>query len=143
MFKCGATPVTFTGSGGTAPYTFNYTINGLAQPPLVSNAAGIGTINAPTNIAGIFTYALVSVQEGSPIACLRTGLTGTTIITVNPLPSISGTTEVCLNDPSPFITFTGTGSTAPYTFSYTINAVAQPPIISNAAGIATIAVQRI
>ncbi|MBK8494662.1 MAG: PKD domain-containing protein [Chitinophagaceae bacterium] len=57
-----------------------------------------------------------------------------------PSASISGTTEVCLNDPSPFITFTGTGSTAPYTFSYTINAVAQPPIVSNAAGIATIAV---
>jgi gliding motility-associated-like protein len=134
--------VTFTGTGGTVPYTFNYTINGVGQPPLVSNAAGIATINAPTNVAGTFTYALVSVQEGSTIACIRTGLTGTTVINVNPLPtgSINGSTNVCLNAPSPIVTFTGSGSTAPYTFTYTINAVAQPPLVSNAAGIATIAV---
>jgi gliding motility-associated-like protein len=135
-------PVTFTGSGGTAPYTFNYTINGVAQPPLVSNATGVATINAPTNVAGTFTYALVSVQEGSPIACLRTGLTGTTVITVNPLPTgvISGATEVCRNAPSPLVTFTGSGATAPYTFSYTINGTPQTPVVSNAAGIATVPV---
>ncbi|MBK6635056.1 MAG: hypothetical protein IPG38_12760 [Chitinophagaceae bacterium] len=128
-------PVTFTGSGGTAPYTFNYTINGVAQPPLVSNAAGIGTINALTNVAGTFTYALVSVQEGSPITCLRSGLTGTTVITVNPLPAaaIAGSTTVCLNGASPVVTFTGSGGTAPYTFAYSINGTPQTPVISNAA----------
>ena len=134
--------VTFTGSGGTAPYTFNYTINGVAQPALISNGAGVATVNAPTNVAGPFTYALVDVQEGSPITCLRGGLTGTTLITVNPLPTaiINGTTEVCLNDASPLVTFTGSGTVAPYTFNYTINGVGQPPLVSNAAGIATMPV---
>jgi gliding motility-associated-like protein len=133
--------ITFTGSGGTAPYTFNYTINSVAQPALISNAAGVATVNAPTTVAGTFTYALVSVQEGSPITCIRTGLTGTTVITVNPLPDgvISGATAVCRNAPSPLVTFTGSGATAPYTFNYTINGTPQTPLVSNAAGVATIA----
>jgi len=133
--------ITFTGSGGTAPYTFNYTINFVAQPPVVSNAAGVATVNAPTTVAGTFTYALVSVQEGSTLGCTRTGLSGTTVVTVNPLPTgvISGAPEVCRNDASPLVTFTGSGATAPYTFNYTINGTPQTPLVSNAAGVATIA----
>lgn len=39
-----------------------------------------------------------------------------------PNASISGTTQVCLNDtPAPQITFTGSAGDAPYTFTYTIN----------------------
>ena len=133
--------VTLSGSGGTAPYTFNYTINGVPQPPVISNAAGNYSIAVPTNVANIFTYSITSVQEGSANACLETNVTAqSAVVAINPLPvaSISGATSVCLNAPSPIITFTGSGSVAPYTFNYTINGVAQAPVVSNAAGIATI-----
>ncbi|TDD97495.1 PKD domain-containing protein [Flavobacterium cellulosilyticum] len=38
-----------------------------------------------------------------------------------PSATISGTTAVCQNASQPLITFTGSGGTAPYTFTYTIN----------------------
>ncbi|MGF2412032.1 MAG: PKD domain-containing protein [Ferruginibacter sp.] len=133
--------ITFTGSGGTAPYTFIYTLNGVPQPPVVSNAGGTYTITVPTTITGPFTYVLTSVQEGSANACIQPNVTGqSATVTVNPLPTavIAGATTVCLNATSPTVTFTGSGSTAPYTFAYTINGVPQAPAVSNLAGIATV-----
>ncbi|HRF19536.1 MAG TPA: hypothetical protein PK977_15275, partial [Chitinophagaceae bacterium] len=80
------------------------------------------TVAAPTNTPGTYTYSLVSVSDGSTTSCSQLQ-SGSAIVTVNPLPtaSISGNTEVCLNAPSPNITFTGATGTAPYTFTYTIN----------------------
>ncbi len=132
--------VTFTGSVGTAPYIFNYTINGIPQTPVVSNAAGVATLTVPTTTAGTFTYEITQVQEGSTQACLRVITGQTTAITVNPLPNaaIAGAVTVCLNATQPIVTFTGSGATAPYTFNYTINSIAQTPIVSDGAGIATI-----
>ncbi len=133
--------ITLTGNGGTAPYTFIYSINGVPQPAVVSNAAGSYLITVPTTVANTFTYAVTSVQEGSANACTRSNLTGQlATVTINPLPAaaIAGATTVCLNAPSPTVTFTGSGATAPYTFAYTINGVAQAPVISNGAGVATL-----
>ena len=113
--------VTFTGAGGTAPYTFTYTINGGA-PLTVTSTGNTATVTAPTTTPGTFTYSLVSVQDASPAACSQLQ-TGTAIVTVNPLPSatISGTNTVCQHATAPAVTFTGATGTAPYTFTYTIN----------------------
>ena len=114
--------ITFTGTGGTAPYTFSYNINGGATQT-VTTAAGSNpqsvTVSAPTSTSGTFNYNLISVSG----QFCNQAQTGTATITVNPLPtaSISGTASACVNDASPLITFTGTGGTAPYTFSYNIN----------------------
>ena len=120
----GITPViTFTGANGVAPYTFTYDING-GLPQTVSTTVGnTVTINAPTGVPGTFVYHLTGVQESSANLCSQTSLTQSVSITVNPLAtaSISGTTEVCLNAPSPTVTFTGANGTAPYTFTYNIN----------------------
>jgi gliding motility-associated-like protein len=58
--------------------------------------------------------------------------TNVVTLSVNPLPnaSVSASKHVCLNDNSTYVTFTGSGSTAPYTFSYTLDGVNQPPITS-------------
>ncbi len=135
--------VTFTGNGGTAPYTFTYTINGGLPQTVTSPAnSNIATLNVPTNVAGIFQYALVSVQEGSSTACQQ-GQPGTATIEVKPLPTatIAGNTIVCLNAPQPLITFTGAGGSAPYTFTYTIGGGPQQTIsTTGASSTVTIAV---
>lgn len=116
-----APQITFTGSIGTAPYTFTYTINGGA-PLTVTSTGNTATVSAPTAIPGTYTYSLVSVQDASPASCSQPQ-TGSAIVTVNPLPTatISGSTTVCENATSPFITFTGAVGAAPFTFSYSIN----------------------
>jgi len=114
--------ITFTGSGGTAPYTFTYTINGGPNLTVTTTSGNTATINAPTNTAGTYTYALVKVQDASSTLCSQLQ-SGSVLITINPLPtaSISAPATVCVNAPSPLVTFTGASATAPYTFTYTIN----------------------
>ncbi len=87
--------VTFTGAGGTAPYTFIYTINGGPNQIVVSTG-DVATVTTPTAADGTFTYALVSVQDASGTT-YSNPQTGTAVITVNPLPtpSIIGSNPVC------------------------------------------------
>jgi gliding motility-associated-like protein len=118
--------ITFTGSGGTAPYTFTYSIdNGsgpVVQPPVTTVAGNSRTINVPTTTAGTYRYALINVQEGSTANCSQPQ-TGFVDVVVRQLPgaTVTGSTEACLNGTSPNITFTGTNGVAPYTFNYRIN----------------------
>jgi gliding motility-associated-like protein len=114
--------ITFTGTGGVAPYTFTYNINGGASQLITSTGNSV-TVPAPTGATGTFTYTLTAVRDASPNICTNAVAGQTAVVTVRPLPtaSIAGNTAVCENAPSPFITFTGSGSTAPYKFTYTIN----------------------
>ena len=73
--------VTFTGSLGTAPYTFTYKINGGADLTAVSTG-NTATVAAPTTTAGVFTYTLTSVQDASSTSCSKT-VTGSATITVD------------------------------------------------------------
>jgi gliding motility-associated-like protein len=126
--------VTFTGTGGTAPYLFTYNING--GPPLTvsSGPSSTATINVPTGTPGTFTYTLVSVQEGSSAGCTRGSLNGTATFTISPLPTatITGNATVCLNAPQPTITFTGANGIAPYTFIFRIGTGPNQTIITSA-----------
>jgi large repetitive protein len=127
-----ATPpeITFTGSNGIAPYTFTYKINNASNKTVKTTSDNNSVkIQAPTGTAGTFTYTLVSVQEGSSSACSQLQ-TGTAVILVKPIPTatISGTKNVCLNESSPLVTFTGSNGTAPYTFTYNINGEANQTI---------------
>lgn len=114
--------VTFTGSGGVAPYAFSYKINGGAVQTVSTVSGNSVTVAVPTNTAGDFTYTLIGVQESSATACSNTAA-GSVLTTVRALPTatIAGTTTLCRNSASPVITFTANGGTAPYTFSYRIN----------------------
>ena len=122
-----APDITFTGAGGTAPYTFTYNINGGANQTITTMGGDMVTISQSTAMAGTFTYNLVSVEDAN--ACSQAQV-GSASITVYPLPtaSISGTVDVCEGDAAPDITFTGADGTAPYTFTYTINGGAEQMI---------------
>lgn len=70
-----ATPepqITFTATGGAAPYTFTYNINaGPNQTISTSGSNTSVTINAPTNIAGTFRYTLTEVKNSGSAVCVR------------------------------------------------------------------------
>ncbi|MES2222198.1 MAG: hypothetical protein V4587_14685, partial [Acidobacteriota bacterium] len=61
--------ITFTGNGGTAPYTFSYKINGGAVQTVSTTSGNSVIISVPTVTPGTFTYSLVSVEESSSTAC--------------------------------------------------------------------------
>lgn len=114
--------ILFTGSGGTAPYYFIYRVNDGLYQTITTVTGDTVSVTVPTTVAGSFVYKLLRVQDASSTACQR-DLVDSVIIKVNPLPAavISSSATVCLNTASPKITFTGSGSTAPYTFMYMLN----------------------
>lgn len=130
--------ITFTGANGTAPYTFTYSINNGPEQN-VTSTGDVATITAPTTTVGTYNYDLISVQDASSTACSNAQF-GTATVTVNPLPSatISENKEACQFGEDPSITFTGTGGTSPYTFTYIDYLGNTQTVSSNAQGIATI-----
>ena len=80
--------ITLSGIGGTAPYTFIYTINNIVQTPVISNSSGVYQLSVPTNVVGVFTYKLVSVQDSSASTCSQLQ-TGAVIVTINTAPIIA------------------------------------------------------
>ena len=118
----GSPLVNFTGGTGSAPYVFTYSINGGAAQTVTTVSGNSVSVSVPTNVAGTFTYSLISVQESSGLACAN-AVSGSATIVVRPLPNaaVGGSTTVCQNSTNPFITFTGSVGTAPYVFTYNIN----------------------
>ncbi|MFN6228142.1 MAG: PKD domain-containing protein, partial [Bacteroidota bacterium] len=133
-------PVTFTGANGTAPYTFNYKINGGALQSVTTSTGNSVVVNAPTSTVGVFVYELISVTDASSTTCTQTQ-NGTATITVFPTPSatINGTTAVCVNAIEPQLTFTGADGDAAFTFTYTINGGATQSITTTSGNSITLA----
>ena len=93
----------------------------VAQQSVSTTTGNTVTVPVPTGTTGTFTYNLLSVQEGSANACSQPQ-TGSAVVTISPLPTavINGTAAACLNAATLPVTFTGSGGTAPYTFTYSI-----------------------
>ena len=136
--NAGAPNLTFSGFGGTSPYTFIYTINGGSNQTISTVGGNSISVAAPTGTAGTFTYTLVSINDNN--SCILPQV-GSAIVSVNPLPTaqIAGTTAVCLGGTSPIITFTGATGTAPYTFTYKINGGANQAITTATGNAVTVA----
>lgn len=133
--------VAFTGTNGIAPYTFTYKINNGEDLTVSTTTGNSIDVAVPTNMPGIFTYALVSVKDNSSTTCANPQ-TGSVVVTVNPLPkaTISGSKEVCQNSAAPDVVFKGMGGTAPYTITYNVNGGADQAIITGAGDSATVSV---
>ncbi|MFZ2339144.1 MAG: PKD domain-containing protein [Bacteroidales bacterium] len=95
---------------GTAPYSFTYAVNGVAQVP-VTTSSNPYVLNA--TLAG--TYTIVNVTDAT--GCTNTG-SGTALVTyfIRPTGTITGGGEICRGG-SEILTFVFTG-TAPFTFTY-------------------------
>ena len=123
--------ITFTGTGGSSPYTFTYKINNGADQTITTIAGNSVKLSAPTGTAGILTYSLVKVTSANGCSQLQTG---DVVIIVNPTPKATisvNITSVCVNATTPYVTFTGSEGTLPYTFTYTINGGAPLTEITN------------
>ncbi len=140
--KASSPSITFTGSGGVAPYTFYYRINGGANQSVTSASGSSVSVTVSTNDAGNYVYELVSVRESSSSSCLSAA-SGSATIVVNALPAanISGNNTVCMNAASPLISFNGVGGVAPYTFTYSINGGSHQTVTTAIGNSITVAVQ--
>jgi len=107
----GPPAVTLTGANATAPYTINYSINGVPQPAVVTFGNSI-TVDVPTGTAGTYTYALIDVSESSAAGCSQTQV-GTATVVVNPLPNIDAGEDIVQCEPGggtpSDVTLTGSG----------------------------------
>ena len=125
--------ITFTGSGGTAPYTFTYNINGGAALTVSTTGTNLFvTVSVNTSNAGNFNYNLTSVQDSAtpPVSQV---VSGTAVITIKPQPNAVLTSSVtsdifngfpvfkeCSNQATQIDFFNGS-TTIPSNTSYTIN----------------------
>ena len=104
--------ITFTGLGGTAPYTFTYKIGtGANQTIQTIGNATTATINVPTGTAGTIVYSLVSVKDNTTV---EQAVNSTVTINVNAPPVIDFTSTANANTCSGTdIQFTPTVTGAP------------------------------
>lgn len=125
---CASQPAAFSVnfSGGFAPYTFTYAIDGVPQPPLTTNNDPFN-FNVP--LSANATISAVSITNGN--GCVK-DVDGSFDITVIPSPTATmaaGPSNLCAGDPLDLlIDFNGTDD---YTFTYSINGVPQPPITAS------------
>ncbi|MEI2737412.1 MAG: PKD domain-containing protein [Chitinophagaceae bacterium] len=116
---CVAEAVQFTDNTETPrpSYIWNWDFGDPA-----SGAANTSTLQNPTHIfSGPGTYDVTFSTITTP-GCISAQIVKQVVVVPIPTAAISGATTVCVNDPEPSITFTATDGTAPYTFSYHINA---------------------
>ncbi len=104
--------ITVNATGGTSPYTYEISSNaGVFPNPAVSQNSNVFSNLNPG------TYLIRVRDAGGCIVLTTTTIVNPTIVGG----SIAGTTTVGVGATAPVITFTGTGGTAPYTFTYTVN----------------------
>ncbi|MEL0456156.1 PKD domain-containing protein [Flavobacteriaceae bacterium SZ-1-7] len=106
--------ITFTGSGGNAPYTFTYTINGGANLTVSTNGNNDSvTVSVGTNNAGTYTYQLISVEDSSETS------------------NASGSATVTVSEPSVDFTFNNDGACSGTPVNFTPNVSGDAPFTYN------------
>ncbi|NMH26683.1 hypothetical protein G6047_01440, partial [Flavobacterium sp. SE-s28] len=114
--------VTFTGSNGTGPYSFTYSVNNGSPLVMDSTYPTYPNYVVDTSIVGPVNITLLEVSDAN---C--SNFQGDILnLEVYSLPSASATvsaSQVCQDAPQPTVTFTAdpTLGESPYTFNYTLN----------------------
>lgn len=119
--------ITFTGSNGTAPYTFTYNINGGSQQIITTTVGNSVSVTVPSSVVGLFTYYLTQVEDyfGAPAS-----VSDQANATVNSLPPVNAGVDqmVC---PGTSVTLSGS-SAVTYTWNNGVtNGVAFVPLATN------------
>ena len=116
--------ITFTGSNGSAPYTFTYNINGGSNLT-VSTAAGESTVTvaAPTTTAGDYIYTLTKVSDGSILACDKTitGQSATVTVVADPVLTQPGNATFCKGGTAT-LTTSASGGVGSYSYQWQYSA---------------------
>ena len=107
--------ITFTGSGGTAPYTFRYSINGSEQtPPGQSDNNGIFSFDFNETTAGDYEIRVLSISDSDNPPTVNT-VDKQYIITVKPPPTVD-------------FSFTNDNACSGETVQFTSNATGEGPL---------------
>ncbi|MDO9255568.1 MAG: autotransporter-associated beta strand repeat-containing protein, partial [Bacteroidales bacterium] len=117
--------ITFTGTGGTAPYVFTYTFNGGVNAN--TSQGNPVSIDAVTGTPGTDKYDLVSVSDANTCSQSQSGEATVTIIKQPTLSNAALASTVCENSPA-IINLEGLIPNTVFTLDYSINGVAQPPV---------------
>ncbi|HXH99537.1 MAG TPA: gliding motility-associated C-terminal domain-containing protein, partial [Sphingobacteriaceae bacterium] len=111
--------VSYTITGGTAPYTYSYSYNGGSSSPSATVSASSGTI--PGLAAG--TYRLIITDSKGCVQAVE-------VIVEQPMAALSFTAGQiinvsCFGDASGSVSVIGSGGTAPYTYLWSNGATTQ------------------
>ncbi|MFD1613904.1 PKD domain-containing protein [Gelatiniphilus marinus] len=108
--------IRFTGSSGTTPYTFTYTLNGGANQTITTvGSNSIANLPVSTNTIGVFVYELISVTDGVGDTTNESG-TATVTVTEPVVDFTFNNAGTCAGTPVDFVSNV-TGS-APFTYSW-------------------------
>ncbi|MBG6111013.1 gliding motility-associated-like protein [Flavobacterium sp. CG_9.10] len=110
--------ITFTGSGGTAPYTFTYHINNGSPQTVVTSATNSSvTVVVSTSNAGTFIYNLDSLHDATtPITEQASSGSATVNISLPPVVDFTFTNDnSCMGTA---IQFSSTVTAGPYNYSW-------------------------
>lgn len=117
--------ISFTGSGGSGPYTFVYNINGVGVDSTASVRNDSGFVSVPTDVIDVFRYNLTRVKDG--FGCTQQQ-SGSDSITVISSPVLTGVASLNVCDNAPFV-FPVVSSSVQTVLNWTRNAV--PGTLSN------------
>ena len=110
--------ITFTGSAGTAPYHFTYTVSGTPGNQTIQTSSGNSvTLTVPTGTVGTITYTLVSVHDN--VTTAEQSAPGTATVTVSAPPTIDFIFNINNSCSGTSVQFTSSVTgTGPYMYSW-------------------------
>ena len=111
--------ITFTGIGGTAPYTFTYDVNAGTATTVTTVTGNSVTVSASTGTAGTYIYSLLSVQDANICSSTQTGTATVTVNAISTLALTSGSNNqsLCIGGAIGTIVYTYGGATTAVTSS--------------------------